>query len=261
MVRCDLIPMLFCLFCCCLLPVVNALNHGEFRHPVDSTCLQQEIREFVRNYLGLREVEKKSLKEAEQPFASADLKRAVLRLMTCSTAGGTTERYAGGARERARERMGNDIADDTDMAILEGRLCAWCGGSFSSVFDAAGVDGTYCKRECAERGRLNTSSGIRAQVFALEGGVCCICGVDAHALFTRIVALQPAERLNALCNAKWKLPKSAKALEQLLQNPKEGHFWEADHHLVRASERRLFSKYMRTCTAANDSIILYTYVG
>lgn len=144
-----------------------------------------------------------------------------------------TERYAGGARERARQRIASDVADDTDMAILEGRLCAWCGGSIPTVFQAKGVDGgTYCRRECAERGRLNTSSGIRAQIFALEGGVCRFCGIDAFALFQRILALQPAERLNALCNANWTLPKSPKALERLLSNPKEGDFWEGVYQLL-----------------------------
>jgi len=73
---------------------------------------------------------------------------------------------------------------------------------------------------------------LRAQVFALEGGVCRLCGIDGHALFTRVLALEPAERLNALCNANWKLPKSAKALDRLLQNPREGDFWQADHILA-----------------------------
>ena len=52
---------------------------------------------------------------------------------------------------------------------------------------------------------------------------------DAHALFTKVCTLQPAERLNALINGSWKLPKTAKALERLLQNPKEGDCWQADH--------------------------------
>jgi hypothetical protein len=76
----------------------------------------------------------------------------------------------------------------------------------------------------------------RKQVFALEGGVCRLCGIDAHALYTRICALQPAERLNALCNVNWKLPKTSKALDRLLvQDPSEGNFWQAGH-IVALSE-------------------------
>ena len=45
-------------------------------------------------------------------------------------------------------------------------------------------------------------------------------------------ALQPAERLNAFCNANWQLPKSGPALERILHKPKEGDFWQADHILA-----------------------------
>eukprot|EP00980_Cylindrotheca_fusiformis_P014597 scaffold3955_cov160-Cylindrotheca_fusiformis.AAC.17 len=44
-----------------------------------------------------------------------------------------------------------------------------------------------------------------------------------------LAALHSAERLNALVDASWKLPKTPTALGSLLQNPKEGDFWEADH--------------------------------
>jgi len=49
------------------------------------------------------------------------------------------------------------------------------------------------------------------------------------ALFLRIQSLQPAERLNVLCSANWNLPKNTRALNRLLQSPKEGDFWQADH--------------------------------
>jgi hypothetical protein len=56
-----------------------------------------------------------------------------------------------------------------------------------------------------------------------------LCKLDAHALYCRILSLQPAERLNALINAKFKLPMSAGALNKLLHHPKESDFWQADH--------------------------------
>lgn len=73
------------------------------------------------------------------------------------------------------------------------------------------------------------SSRIREQLFSLEQGKCQKCGIDANALFIRIQSLKSAERLNALINANWHLPKTKKALDRLLQNPKEGDFWQADH--------------------------------
>jgi hypothetical protein len=195
--------------------------------------LQAEIETFVSSYLGLREVEKKALKESGHHYSGSQLKQTILRMMS-TVETHLTERYAGGAKERARENMENDTADAKDMAILEGHLCAWCGGNFPAASKKASVESTYCSRECADEGRLKRggmygSTQVRAQVFALEGGVCRLCGIGAHALYTRICALQPAERLNALCNANWKLPKTSKALERLLQDPKEGDFWQADH--------------------------------
>jgi hypothetical protein len=49
------------------------------------------------------------------------------------------------------------------------------------------------------------------------------------ALFLRIISLEPSEKLNVLMNANWKLPKTQKSLHNLLHNPKEGDFWQADH--------------------------------
>lgn len=44
--------------------------------------------------------------------------------------------------------------------------------------------------------------------------------------------MEPSERLNALMSAKWKLPRHPKALQNLLHQPKESDFWQADHILA-----------------------------
>ena len=200
-----------------------------------TTNLDAQIKSFVTQYVALREVEKKRLKESGEVFSARYLRQQLLRWTPQgSSVGSSTERYAGGAKEHARSRMELGTASSTDMAVLEGLLCAYCAGELSSASRNNGVISTYCSKECAENGRLKrggmyASTQIRTQVFALEGGVCRLCGVDAHALYTRIASLAPAERLNALCNAHWKLPMSSKGLERLLQHPKEGDFWQADH--------------------------------
>jgi hypothetical protein len=213
--------------------VVEDLRQGKELTPTQNQGFIQEIKSFVDQYCALREVEKKMLKESGQPYSSENLRQKVLQDGTQSVSNSTV-RYTGGAKERARERMDNGTADENDKAILEGHLCAFCGGNLSAASKVRGVESTYCSRECAEEGRLKrggmySSTRVRDQLFALEFGVCCLCGINAHALYTRIAALEPAERLNALCNANWKLPVTAKALERLLQNPKEAHFWNADH--------------------------------
>jgi hypothetical protein len=201
-------------------------------------CLE-EIKEFVNNYLQLREVEKKVVRDSGKSFAPFDLKQKVARLLA-STVTQSKERYSGGAKERARENLQKGVATEHDKAILHGKACAWCGGNLSYVTSREGVESTYCSNSCAEQGRLMrggmcSSTQIRAHVFGLEGGVCQLCCIDAHALYTRLCALRPAERLNALINAKWALPKSGPALERLLQNPREGDFWQADH-IIAVSE-------------------------
>lgn len=210
--------------------VVKCLDSKKLPSNAREADLIKEITNFVDQYILLREVEKKLLKETGSLFSGINLRQEVFKLMPKAPTN-TTERYMGGTRERARERVEQGTGDATDMAILEGKYCAFCGGDLSSVSRMQGVSSTYCSRECAEQGRLKRGWGnqLRAQVFALEGGVCTLCGVNGHALYTRILALEPAERLNALCNANWKLPKSAKALDRLLQNPREGDFWQADH--------------------------------
>jgi 5-methylcytosine-specific restriction endonuclease McrA len=66
-------------------------------------------------------------------------------------------------------------------------------------------------------------------MFALEAGVCSLCGIDAHRLYEDVRGLEPAQRLNRLMSAKWKLPKSRSGIDNLLGDPKEGDFWQVDH--------------------------------
>ena len=213
--------------------VIKQLDDSKLSRKAERKKLVSEIEQFVTSYQGLREVEKKAIRDSGETYSPIDLKQAALRLIVSST-NDCLERYSGGAREQAKERMDNGNADSTDLAILAGILCAWCGDTLPMVSNVAGVESTYCSIACSQQGRLKrgglyASTRVREQVFALERGVCQQCGIDSHALFTRMSALQPAERLNALMNASWKLPKNPKSLERLLQNPKEGDFWEADH--------------------------------
>lgn len=170
----------------------------------------------------------------------------------------TTERYTGGAKERAEERLCEGNATSEDMEILKGNSrCAWCASSLSRASRVA--QSVYCSQECAEIGRITrggmyASSRIRDQVFALEGGVCQICSIDAHALFLRVKSMPPAQRLSALCNTNFKLPKSAKALERLLQAPTEGSFWQADH-IQAVAEGGGGKKYAWMCWTTQETML------
>ena len=191
-------------------------------------CMSKEVKQFVMSYMSLREVEKKVIKESGRVIAPSLVKQTAAELLV-STVSGTTDRYQGGAKERAIINQQNNCATDLDKKVLNGEACIWCGGDFLTKNGAH-----YCSYKCAEDGRLRrggmySSTRIREQLFALEHGICTKCGVDAHSLFVKILALQPAERLNALLNAKWKLPKTSVSNNRLLSDPKEHDFWQADH--------------------------------
>lgn len=198
-------------------------------HHVPRT-FEYDVMAFVSEYLKLREIEKKAFANAGRPTRAADFSRVVAALLIQTAKG--TDRYIGGAKERARERLEEGTASDVDMAVLDGRACAWCSGRLSSA--SLSAESTYCSQECAEEGRLRRGgmySGvqIRSAVFALEQGKCTLCGIDCHALFEQIRSLEPPSRLNKLLSVNWKLPQSAKACDRLLNDPKEGDFWQVDH--------------------------------
>ena len=194
-----------------------------FRTSLPKMC--QELTLFVNTFLSLREVEKKAVRESGQALTAKSLKQKLL----VSTVTGSTERYGGGAKEQARENMKNNCATEIDRAVINGKACAWCGKHLIWT-----VGATYCSQTCVEEGRIRrggmySSTKIREQLFALEHGKCQKCGVNAHSLYCRVKALAPAERLNALLNSKWKLPKTRQATDRLLSEPKEHDFWQADH--------------------------------
>ncbi len=142
------------------------LSHRENLH-----VMCEELKQFVRCYLSLREIEKKVVRESGQAFTTSSLKQTVAKLLV-STITGTTERYQGGAKEKAAENMKHGCATAIDMAVINGEACAWCAKPFFFVNGA-----TYCTQSCAEEGRVRrggmySSTKIREQLFALEHGIC-----------------------------------------------------------------------------------------
>ena len=207
------------------------ITKEELEYDKDTFCRQ--LKAFVTSFLSLREVEKKAIKNWGRPSTTSLLLANLANIMS-SPPLSSTDRYSGGVKERAIKNARKNALTDQDMAVLNGDSCAWCGEKLGRASMQEGVESTYCSAECAEEGRLRrggmyASTKVREEVFALERGVCQLCGIDANALWLRISALHPAERLNALCNANWNLPQSSAALERLLQRPKEGDFWQADH--------------------------------
>lgn len=94
-----------------------------------------------------------------------------------------------------------------DEPIPKGRYC-WCGD------------------ECVDAYYLVTSSShVRSRVFQRDHGVCADCGLDCHAIETRLRAMQPASRQEA----KRVLGENGFNLGYY----SVGTLWEADHFQAR----------------------------
>ena len=124
-----------------------------------------EIKSFVKSYILLREVEKKAIKEHDEPVNHDGLHETLKEIMFASSASTLTltstssshlelQRYAGGAKERAVENLAIDELSDVDKRVLEGMACCWCGGDLPQTSLEKGVKSTYCSQDCAEEGRL-----------------------------------------------------------------------------------------------------------
>ena len=218
--------------------IYNKINiETRKNHNFSHESFEKSLVSFINAYLSLRDVERKALQGNSIPVDSNNLYSVVSSCLKSSVKG-SYNRYGRGPKQRAFDNLSNDSESlqKADIAMLEKRACSWCGNLLASSSFYNGVVSQYCSQTCAEEGRLRKSSvNIRAQLFALERGRCSKCGLDAYSLFKRIQALQPVERLNTLQNSNFNLPKRSSALQRLLQYPKEGDFWQADH-IVPVSE-------------------------
>jgi hypothetical protein len=112
--------------------------------------------------------------------------------------------------------------------------------SFTSITTAGGRDRVdrigsgprqpYCSYACGQEIllRAGSSSLIRRQLFALERGVCQLCGCDCHALFQQVKSLPPPERVQLFMRLEHAFTCLDKAA---ITDPREGHFWQVDHVL------------------------------
>jgi hypothetical protein len=108
------------------------------------------------------------------------------------------------------------------------RACVNCGNAEAKQLLPSGTCSWKCHQElCA---RLSGSS-IRRQLFELEKGVCCLCKLDAHAVFKRYKRLDPSDRVQELMRLSFPLPAKLAGARGILHDPKEGDFWQADHIL------------------------------
>ena len=90
-------------------------------------------------------------------------------------------------------------------------------------------DSPFCSEGCAASFFCASSQGsARRQLFERDRGVCQQCGFDAHSLYLRIAALQSHQaRMQALMSSHYST--LGDRTKRMLNDPKGGDFWEADH--------------------------------
>uniref|UniRef100_A0A7S1FWL3 Uncharacterized protein n=2 Tax=Corethron hystrix TaxID=216773 RepID=A0A7S1FWL3_9STRA len=149
--------------------------------------LTSEIKKFVISFLSLREVEKNAIKKWDVPIKCSSLHETLKKILLPAPGQqfGHSDRFLGGSKEKALERISAGTASQTDKRVLNGLACCWCGKDLPSTSLLQYVQATYCSHECTENGRLRrgglyASSRIRQQLFSLERGVCQKCGIDAN---------------------------------------------------------------------------------
>ncbi|KAF9593056.1 hypothetical protein IFM89_020063 [Coptis chinensis] len=88
----------------------------------------------------------------------------------------------------------------------------------------------FCQFSCAEGYRVRTSQRfLREELFKIEHGVCRGCGLDCHKLVRFIRPLPVARRKEYIVKVAPKLASDKRLLDKLVNEPREGNAWHADH--------------------------------
>uniref|UniRef100_A0A8C1TM12 Zinc finger, RAN-binding domain containing 3 n=1 Tax=Cyprinus carpio TaxID=7962 RepID=A0A8C1TM12_CYPCA len=96
-----------------------------------------------------------------------------------------------------------------------GEHCGWAGG--------------FCSPACMEDFQLRSNQAyMRTRVLETEQGVCQHCGLNAHQLYVQVRDAPRTHRKEILDNT-WLAQLPLKQLNEMMQNPVEGQFWQVDH--------------------------------
>ena len=195
---------------------------------LESRAALKEFEQFLDSWNSLRPVEKSALtSHIVRPPLHAELSR----IRSKATANDDNKqrklsfkRYSS-ARELRKAASSSSQSDTPSDQSASRRICCNCLKP-SSCLLTSGTCSWKCHQELSSR---VSGSAIRRQLFELEKGICTLCKRDMHAVFQRFKRLQPSDRVQELMRLHgFKVATSNSAI---LQNPVEGHFWQADHVL------------------------------
>ncbi|XP_054686730.1 DNA annealing helicase and endonuclease ZRANB3 isoform X3 [Grus americana] len=90
-------------------------------------------------------------------------------------------------------------------------------------------DTRFCSHACQEDFSIRSSqSYLRTKVFEIEHGVCQFCNQNAQELYLSIRGAPKSQR-KKLLDSSWMSHLPLGQLNEMITNPTEGQFWQADH--------------------------------
>uniref|UniRef100_A0A2K6M8K3 Zinc finger RANBP2-type containing 3 n=1 Tax=Rhinopithecus bieti TaxID=61621 RepID=A0A2K6M8K3_RHIBE len=111
-------------------------------------------------------------------------------------------------------------------------LCLHCQQPTCQTKQACKVnawDSRFCSLKCQEEFWIRSNNSyLRAKVFETERGVCQLCNVNAQELFLHLRDAPKSQR-KKLLDATWTSKLPLEQLNEMIRNPREGHFWQVDH--------------------------------
>uniref|UniRef100_A0A4W3I9W2 Zinc finger RANBP2-type containing 3 n=1 Tax=Callorhinchus milii TaxID=7868 RepID=A0A4W3I9W2_CALMI len=227
-----------------------------------------EVLRFVREWFSLSAMKQKLIRKSGQIFCSPILAFESItkeqRRQSCTKRFLTKEDVAAGSLNKARSESGSvrviakdsaffgknktksnpatgeNLTDEISLQIgyiqavnHEGKpLCLACQEptiQISKPHDSTDWDTRFCSPKCQEDFLIRSNgSYMRSKVFEVEHGICQQCKLNAHELYLTVKDAPKALRKKRLQSI-WLAQLSLDQLNEIIQNPSEGQFWQVDH--------------------------------
>uniref|UniRef100_A0A4W3HR01 Zinc finger RANBP2-type containing 3 n=1 Tax=Callorhinchus milii TaxID=7868 RepID=A0A4W3HR01_CALMI len=226
------------------------------------------VLRFVREWFSLSAMKQKLIRKSGQIFCSPILAFESItkeqRRQSCTKRFLTKEDVAAGSLNKARSESGSvrviakdsaffgknktksnpatgeNLTDEISLQIgyiqavnHEGKpLCLACQEptiQISKPHDSTDWDTRFCSPKCQEDFLIRSNgSYMRSKVFEVEHGICQQCKLNAHELYLTVKDAPKALRKKRLQSI-WLAQLSLDQLNEIIQNPSEGQFWQVDH--------------------------------
>ncbi|KAI3953780.1 hypothetical protein MKW98_017604 [Papaver atlanticum] len=227
---------------------INKKTDGKFM--MENEACQNILQAFMKEWNGLRPVDQKKLlgKPLQLPLTSE------LWYLKESINHGSEGLLKGGSKQRTTplSEISQPLPANASwkkISLCRGRkkekeytqgwtvtgepLCKLCQkpckGKLSKIPEY--FEDLFCEMACFQEYRVRTSQGsLREELFKMEHGVCVACKLDCHELVNYIRPLKSvARRREHVEKVAPNVARSKKLLDKLINYPREGNAWHADH--------------------------------